>query len=37
MTQEEIVKLNIQLVEVNGCGMVLNITYDGKPIKTLTI
>jgi len=37
MSQEEINKLNIELVEVNACGIELNITYDGKPIKTIII
>ncbi len=37
MTQEDIDNLDVQLVETSGCGMVINITYDGKPIKKVLI
>lgn len=37
MLKEDIDKLNIQLVETSACGMVLDITYDGKPIKRVEV
>ena len=37
MTKEDIDKLNVILVEQNGCGMVIDITHDGKPIKRIEL
>ena len=33
ITKEDIEKLAIEMVETSACGTVINITYDGKPIK----
>ena len=35
--KEDIDKLDVRLVEVNGCAMVLDITYDEEPIKRIEI
>ena len=37
MTKEDIEKLGITLVEQNGCGIILDITYDDKPIKRIEL
>jgi len=37
ITEEDIKKLGVNVIEVTGVGITVDITYDGEPIKRVEI